>query len=259
MTIDLNALPSIHGRRLGVTRVGHIVADGHIMVPSWRDRGARSIQQDHFNGPVLSTSLWNVAHGSDGGSASPVINVQKGGVVRGVAGAGAGATMAVNGTQIAGSLNFEADKSGLEFSGALKVDVITTLALFIGFSDQTAALEMPFTMSGTTLTSNCTDGVGFLFDTGATSAKWKAVSVANDVDGAITDTGVAPVAATFDLFNLFLSAAGDCEFYLNGVLVARNTVAVTPTIPLVPYVAGFARAAVTRNIDVDFLYAAQDR
>lgn len=259
MTLEINAMPSIHGRRLGITRAGHIVADGKLMVPSWRDRGARSIQFDHFNGAVLSTSLWNVAHGSDGGSASPVINVQKGGVVRGVAGAGAGATMAVNGTQICGALNFEADKSGLEFSGALKVDVITSACIFIGLTDQTSALQMPFTISAGTLTANATDGCGFLFDTAATAATWKAVSVANTVKAAIFDTAAAPVAATYDLFNLFLNANGDCEFWLNGTLVARNTVAVTKTVPLAPYVAAFSRSAVTRNVDVDFLYAAQDR
>lgn len=258
MTLDLNALPSIHGRRFGITKNSHLVADGKIMVPSWKDRGARSIEFDHFNGPILSTSRWGVFHGSDGSAADPVINVQKGGAARLVTGAGV-STMAVNGSQLNGALNFEADKSGLEFSGALKMTAITNIVTFIGLSDQTAALEMPFTISGTTITSNATDAVGFLFDTAATNAKWQTISVANDVDGTLYNTTIAPVAATYDLFGLFINAAGDCEFWLNGVLVNRQTVAVTPTIPLSPYVATFRRTTASTQVDVDFLYAAEDR
>lgn len=257
---DHKILTSLHGSRFGLSRNGHLIEDGkRIMVPSWLDRGARSIQFDHFNGPVLSTFDWLVYKGSDGGAAYPVINVQKGGVCRAVAGAGAGATMAVNGSQINGSLNFEPDQGFAEFGTSVKLSAITTSAVFIGFTDQSSALAMPFTLSGSTLTSNASNGVGFLFDTAATAATWKCVSVATDVDGAVTDTGIAPATTLFDHIGLYLDALGNCDFYLNGKMVAQNLVAVTPTAPLCPVVAGFRRAASALNIDIDYIYAAADR
>ncbi len=257
---DHRILVSLHGSKFGYSRSGHLIEDvTKIMVPSWLDRGARSIQFDHFNGPVLDANKWLVYKGSDGGAATPVINVQKGGVVRGVAGAGAGATMAVNGSQINGSLNFEPDQGYLEMMGSLKLSAITTSAVYIGLTDQSTALAMPFTLAGAALTSNASNGAGFLFDTSATAATWKCVSVATDVDGAVTDTGIAPATTAFDHIGLDMNAAGDCNFYLNGKLVAQNLVAVTPTTPLCIVVAGFRRAASALNIDVDYLYAAADR
>lgn len=257
---DHKILTSLHGSRFGLSRTGHLIEDGRkIMAASWMERGARAADFDHFIGPVLDANHWLVYKGSDGGAAYPVINVQKGGVCRAVAGAGAGASMAVNGSQLNGSLNFEADQGFLEMSGSLKLSAITTSCVYIGLTDQSAALEMPFTLAGGTLTSNATDAAGFLFDTSATLATWKALSVANDVDGTVTDTGVAPATTAFDHFSLDLNAAGDCNFYLNGKLVATQAVAVTPTIPLCIVVAAFRRAASALSVDIDYLQAAADR
>lgn len=259
MTINTSVLPSIHGRRFGITRGSHIAVDGRIVVPSWRDPGARSVLFDHFNGPTMDANKWAVNKGSDGGAANFAVSVAKGGMIRATTGAGATTTMAVNGVQVNGSLNWEADQSGLLFTAAVKLAAITTVALYVGFTDQTAALEMPATLSGGTLTTNYTDGFGFLFDTGATAATWKCVGVANDVDAAILDTGVAPVAATYDLIQMECDANGTATFYLNGNQIGQLTGAVTKTVPLTPVVAGFRRAASSTTIDVDFFHVAQDR
>lgn len=259
MTINVNALPSVHGRHFGITRGGHLVTDGRVIVPGWKDRGSRSILYDHFNGPVMDANRWAVNKGSDGSAANFAVSVAKGGMLRATTGAGATTTMAVNGVQLNSSLNWQADQSGLYFAAAVKAAAVTTLALYVGFTDQTAALEMPATISTATLTTNYTDGCGFLFDTGATAATWKCVGVANDVDAAVIDTGIAPVAATWDLFVIEVSPAGVASFWLNGALVGVLSGAVTATIPLTPVVAGFRRSAAATTIDVDFIDCEQDR
>src|SRR5438045_2858028 len=116
MTLNVNVLPSVHGRRFGITRAGHLAADGRVLVPSWRDPGARCVITDHFIGPVMDANKWAVNKGSDGGCANFAFLASKGGIIRATTGAGAGANMATNGVQVNGSLNWEADQSGLIFA-----------------------------------------------------------------------------------------------------------------------------------------------
>lgn len=259
MALDPRILVSLHGKRVGLTKGGHLVEDDHIMVPSWRDRIGRSVLYDGFNGPVMDANKWLSFKGSDGSAAFFANADVVGGVVRGTTGAGA-STMAVNGTQLNGWLNWQANQSGLELTLAVKAAAVTNLSLFVGFSDQISALEQPFTMSGTTLTSNCTDGCGFLLDTAATAATtWKAVSVANDVDGTTLETGLVAVAATYDLVTIELDVLGNANFWLNGNLIYQQGIAVTPTIALTPYVSAFRRTTASTTVDVDAIYCAQDR
>lgn len=256
--LSTSAIPSIHGRRLGLSPDGHLVMDGRVRVAGYRDLGARSRIYDHFDGATIS-GLWGLAHGSDGSAADFAITAAAGGKVRGTTGAGGTTTMAVNGVQIHSALNWQANKGGLVFSASVAATLITSLALYVGFTDQVAALEMPFTLSAGTLTSNATDGCGFLFDTGATAATVKCVGVANDVDAAVTDTGVALTAATYALFGIEVDTSGNASFWLNGNKVGVLASAVTATIPLTPVVAGFRRTGTLTTIDVDHIAVEQDR
>lgn len=268
MGLDPKILVSLHGSRLGLSRKGHFVQDGHIQLAAPSDRMARAELFDHFLGPTLSTFLWNVAHGSDGSAANPVINVQKGGVARAVTGAGATTTMAVNGTQICGALNFECDELSvggapvggvLEFQTALKLSAITTTCVFVGWTNQTSALQMPGTISGGTLTAVANDFCGALFDTAATAATWKLVSAKGGTVNGIIDTGLAPVTTAFDHWGVELDSVGNAHFYHSGQLIGTQAAALTATAPLAPVVCGFRRAASSMNIDIDFLWAATDR
>lgn len=259
MSLNTNTIPSIHGRRFGLSSDGHLVMDGRVRVAGHRDLGARARLFDHFTGPAINSGLWGVAHGSDGSAADFAIAAAVGGKVRGTTGAGGTTTMAVNGVQLHSALNWQANKGGLIFSAAVAATLVTSLALYVGFTDQVAALEMPFTLSSGTLTSNATDACGFLFDTGATASTVKCVGVANDVDAAVIDTAVALTAATYALFNIEVDASGNATFWLNGTKYGTLASAVTPTIPLTPVVAGFRRTGTLTTIDVDHIAVEQDR
>lgn len=230
---------------------------------------ATSALWDDFYGDVISDE-WNSRKGSDGATVDWAINAQVNGVVRGVMGAGAGVTMAVNGTQLDSALNWKANQGGLCMEARVNMALITSIAVFIGFTDQVAALEMPATISGSTLTTNFTDGFGFLFDTAATAATWKLVGVANDVDATMqepvlpgvgaTPAVFSPVAATFATFRMAVDTAGLARFFYNDVPVGTNMVgAVTPTIALTPVICGFRRTATITQLDVDYIHVSQSR
>lgn len=263
-------LTSLHGRKLGLDSDGYLVGDGFkgVRGGSLSDGTQQldfalsdlSVFRDDFTGKAIS-GLWDVQKGSDGGTVNFAVNAQLGGAVRATTGAGAGASMAVNGVQLETALNWEADKTNLVFEARVRISAITTIALYVGLTDQVAALEMPMTLSGGSLTTNATDAVGFLFDTAATVANIKLCGVANDVDATFqTLTGVAPVAATYANYRINVDKNGGATFFINGLPVGTPmTGAVTKTIPLTPVVACFTRAAGSATVDVDYVYLQQSR
>jgi hypothetical protein len=111
---------------------------------------------------------------------------------------------------------------------------------------------MPFTLSGTTLTSNATDAVGVLFDTAATNDNWHLVGVAADVDASMENTTIPPVAGTFETWRIEISATGVSSFYRNGTLVgSAMDSSVTASVGLTPVIAAFSRTSDSKNIDID--------
>jgi len=212
---------------------------------------------DDFVGASLDATKWATFKGSDGGAGYFAhLASEANGVARGVAGAGAGASMAVNGTSLVSFLNWQAQAGGLSFQARVKVDAITNLSLFIGLGDQIAALQQPIVAAGaTTITTTAVDAVGFLFDTTFTAQTWHGVGVANNVDAAIQNFNVAPVAATYADFRITLDKNGVAYFFYNGKPIgSAMTGAVTKTVSLTPVIAAFTRSASTVNVDVDLLH-----
>lgn len=223
------------------------------------DLGTNVTLFDDFTGKTMST-VWDVQKGSDGGCADFAISAATSGMLRATTGAGAGASMAVNGVQLSSALNWKANQGNLVFEAKVKISAITNVSIFVGFTDQVAALESPATLSTTTFTTNATDAIGFLFDTAATTDTIRCVGVANDVDATHTDTSLAYVAATYKTFRIEVSALGVATFYIDGAPVnAGLTGAVTPTVALTPVIAGFTRAAGSITIDADYVFVQQDR
>lgn len=236
---------------VGITNAGDLVQNGRFISAS----EAKIIRQiDDFHGDVLASN-WNTRVGSDGACVAGAINSQIGGVVRMVFGAGAGATMAVNGGQLSTGafLNWKAANGGLRFQTRIALNAVTAVAIFAGFTDQDSALEMPFTISGSTLTSNASDSVGFLYDTSATASTIKLVGVKGDTDATVTNTGIAMVAATFIDLALTVDASETARFWINGALVGTMASSLTKTVALTPVIAGFSREAVLKNADTDYI------
>lgn len=211
--------------------------------------------RDDFTGEEIDGYRWQSLIGSDAECRQAIVLAdQAGGVVRLTTGDDAAATMAVNGVQLQSRLNWKANQGGLVFECRVAIDTITSVCVFIGMTDQVAALEMPFTLSGTTLTSNASNAFGVLFDTDATTDDWWLVGVAADVDATEQDAGVAPTAATFETWRIEVSATGAADFYRNGTLIGSTLGgAVTASVLLTPVIAAFSRTSASRNIDADFI------
>jgi hypothetical protein len=226
---------------------------------------------DDFLGDVLAAQ-WNGRVGTDPQCVTPTILVggaagdTLGGAVRLVTGDDAAATMAVNGVQLdTGALNWGSYFPGLSCEFRVRLSAITNVAVFIGFTDQIAALEMPFTLAaGDALISNASNACGILFDTAADTDQWCLVGVAADVDAAKQFSGSAPVAATYETWRVEFSATGatnaSASFYRNGVLVGVVMAnAIVGNTDLTPVVAAFSRGAASRNIDVDYVHVQCNR
>lgn len=212
---------------------------------------------DDFMGPTLTTKLAVIA-GSDSPAAG-AINAAAGGTVRLTTG-DSNASLAADGVQLSGSLNWKASNGGLTLTARLQASAITALQLFVGFTDQVAALEMPVTLTTATFTTVATDAVGFLFDTNATTDTIRLVGVANDVDATMQDTGNAWAAATYTVFKIEAETNGTAKFFINGVMVGTAmTGAVTAATVLAPVVVARSLAANSKTVDIDYLRVAMRR
>lgn len=218
--------------------------------------------RDDFLGDEINAFLWQSFQGTDASCEQAIVyQDQINGVVRMTSGADAGATMALNGTQVQGKLNWVANKGGLLCEVRISLSAITAISVFLGFSDQDSALEAPFTMAaGNTLISNASDAVGVLFDTDADDDNWWLVGVAADIDATKQNSAIPPVAGTFETWRIEVSTAGVASFYRNGTLIGTAmSGAVTASVSLVPYVSAFSRGAAARNIDLDEILVQQQR
>jgi hypothetical protein len=215
---------------------------------------------DDFTGDVLADQ-WNGRAGSDPQAVVPTINVAANGTVRLETGDDAAGTMATNGSQLDQSLNWASSQSA-RFETRIKIGPgITFFAVFVGFTDQVAALEMPFELGGAdALTSNATNAVGFLYDTSATTDNWWAVGVKADVDATKQNLAVAPTLDTYETLRVELYNSGSAIFYRNDAVIGSvMSNAVTTTTPLTPVIAALSRTTASRTLDVDYIVCEQTR
>jgi len=254
----MQILTSIHGRKLGLGPNGElIVPSGVVMLGEDGSQlavgtsGTMVRQFDDFIGPTLSTQ-WAVTAGSDS-PAGGAINAANGGTLRLTTG-DSNASLAADGIQVEGGLNWKAANGSLVFETRLLISAVTAVQLYAGFTDQTAALEMPVTLTTATFSTVATDAVGFLFDTNATTKTIRLVGVANDVDATMQDSGNAWAAATYIKLRVEVSTTGVATFYINGTPVGTSmSGAVTPTIALTPVIAARSLAANSKTVDIDYI------
>ncbi len=218
------------------------------------------VWQDDFLGDLVKDE-YTLLSGSDAQALDPVISAAKNGVLRLTCGDDATTTMAVNGSQLAMALNWDASvaNSSLFMEARIKVSAITNIVFFVGFTDS-LSLEMPFTISGTTVTSNATDAVGFVFDTNQTTDRFYAVGVDTNTDATAQLLDTAPVAATWIRLGVRLWDDGEAEFYIDGVKKGTTmTAAATPTVDLTPTIAVFSETTTSHTLDVDYITVSMAR
>jgi hypothetical protein len=268
-------LTSIHGRALGLGAEGTIGASkgkralvsgggfiaGHrgkqIVLPS-PDKVALF---DDFLGDLLADE-WNAVE-TDTDGAQAVLAGGIGGVLRITSGNDDGNVVVLPDLSgVTSYLNWQASNGGLRMIARIKVSRITLSYIFVGFTDL-ITIEAPVISAGSvdTITTNATDAVGFMFDTGMETDTFHLVGVANNTDATRQNSGIAPVAADYITLALDVSAAGVATFFVNGVQVGTPmSGAVTPGTDLTPcvYVSNTdGTDAVT--LDVDYINVSMNR
>lgn len=160
-------------------------------------------------------------------------------------------------------LNYRADQGGMAVEWRGKIDLITTAAIFIGFTDViSTTVELPvFKASGSDdLDSDATNAVGVGFDTQGTTDQWWHGGVKAGTDTAAQHSGSAPVADTLVTVRVEVSAAGAVQGFINDVAIGAAVAnAVTITTMLTPVVAVCNRTTAQRILSSDYIYAQQSR
>lgn len=177
--------------------------------------------QDDFLGASLDAN-WLVSHGSDADCVDFAPASGPGGLIAGTTGDAGSGTMAINGIQVCwAELDFRADAGRLSAAVRLKVSENSGVCLFFGLTDQTGSLEMPFTYTGTTLTANATDAVGFVYDTSSTNDKWTMCGVDSGV-GVSFESALNPLDDAYVELRIDIDATGLANFYIDGAVQGQN-------------------------------------
>lgn len=204
---------------------------------------------DDFTGDLIEDG-WN-QQADTGGTVALATVPGLGGIV----------TLTTDGTDadtimIAHELNWRASQ-GLIFEARLKVDVITTLRIFVGLTDAKieTSPELPVKRATTTSVKIASNAVGFCFDTDSTADVVFGTGVKADTIIADQGASTALAAATFVTFRIEISAAGAASFYVDGTQIGATTAdAVTTTTPLTPYIGMANRGAAAHVMSLDYVY-----
>lgn len=231
---------------------GCVVPTGNFQL--WDDFTYRVIDE--------TTTPWILNEGVHADATDPTISVQEFGVVQLVTGSDDGTT-AADASQIVGHIPVQADSGGLTMEARLHINTaITNIAVFVGFTDSTA-LEEPFTNAADVITSTCSDGCGFLYDTDATTDQWWTVAVDTDVDDTgNAASGTAPTADTYQTFRIEVSSDGaTINFYIDGALelAMSGSTGVSPDVNLYPTVIACGDGTASKTVDVDYIWVSHNR
>ena len=213
---------------------------------------------DDFLGDTVNTDMWTTA--ADTGCTTLAINVQAGGVGR----------LATDSTDedradAGGPLIFKPSNGIIYAEARIKCDVVTDVCINFGLIDASteASQVTAFSMAtGTTFTTIPVDGVGWFYDIDATTDIWRGIGVKANTDtapvlGTAQGAAAVPVAGAYDKLGILIGTAGDAGFFLNDVKIGSVAAATTATTFLAPYVAVKNRAAGAHNLDIDYVYVAQ--
>lgn len=217
---------------------------------------------DDFLGDVI-TDQYSAAKGSDPQAviATVVVPGEVNGVCRLVAG-DAGSGDAADCSSLTYALNWSAAMGNLFAEAKVKVDNIANVCINFGLSDAlaTTTLESPFTIGGSNaLTSNASDAACLVFDTGAADDFWWCCGVKADTDAAKVNTGIAPVAATYQTLRVEVDKAGTATYFINGRIVGSVANALTPATKLTPILTVVSRTTAVRTLDADYWECSGDR
>lgn len=158
-------------------------------------------------------------------------------------------------------LPFKANQGGVALEVRLKLDVITAACIFVGFTDTiSTTVELPIFLTTVDIDSDADNACGVGFDTDGTTAQYFHGGVKATVDTVPAYFGRGPVAATYDVIRVEVSAAGAVQGFINGAAIGPAVPnAVTITTALTPMVTVSNRGAAQRIVTVDYFQTEQNR
>lgn len=208
--------------------------------------------REDWNGAAISTA-WVVALGTPGGGARAPAATLINGELNLVLGDSSPSTQDANGVQIDRALALRPDRAtphqSLEIEAEIRVTNATGLAFFFGLANRVGApVELPFTLSGTTLSSPQANAVGFLFDTAADADVIHCVGTKAGVDATPIATAIAPAGGTNYVLRIEIEVGGRASFFIDGALVGVMANAVTATAWLTAHLSAFSRSTVQKSL-----------
>lgn len=248
----------------GITQTELAVLDG-LGVPQAELQSVDPSQKSRLFDDFLAAGIdtrWSSTAGSGTGNAAAttVAGALNGEItIKSASNDGTDAANASNLT--ADQLNWKANAGGLFMEARVKLDLVTAVALFVGFTDTiSTTVEMPIFLVTTDIDSTATDACGILFDTDGTTAQWCHGGVKADVDTVPAYNGAAPAADTYVTLRVEVSAAGAVQGFVNGTAIGAAVAnAVTPTVALTPCLIVNNRGAAQRILTVDYIDVMQNR
>ncbi len=153
-----------------------------------------------------------------------------------------------------------AKKPYVEFK--FQIDAITNVAINAVLNDEVDENSglLPFTISGTTITDNATNGVGFCYDTNQTTVRWYAVRTnAGSQTGQLLSASQAPFTAATDItLGIEMETTGATIYYINGKQVWYKALATAYATPLVPYIGIRNNTATAHNLTCRYVRLWED-
>lgn len=132
---------------------------------------------------------------------------------------------------------------------------LTSRAWEIGISDavsETNGLAFSdHTVSG--VTDVATDALVFARDTADSGTSNFVINTVNTGTPAAYNTGVAPVAGTFNKFTIIVDEDGDAWFYIDDDLIWEKAGAIATTALVTPWITIVTRTGSAASIDVDYV------
>ena len=222
---------------------------------------------DDFLGVEISPVLFNALAGTGGSPVAPAISPPAtssaaNGVLLFTSGSDATATMATNGSQLTGALSGLVSNGGTVFEARIGgLSAATAQSICFGLVD-VVTLSAPFTnTTGTTFVKTATNGACFLQDSRGTNKALTAISTnaAAAVQTTTLANAVNITAATFNTYRIEIDAAGNAVFFIDGVQVASQLLAVATTAVLAPSIGMFASSGTAETMLVDYVMYKQAR
>ena len=174
-----------------------------------------------------------------------------------------GATSA-NASNITGiNLAYKANQGGLAMEARLKINDIVEAYIFVGFTDvlgTTVEHPIDFTDGTDTLISDASNACGIVYSGDSLTDEWCHGGVKTNTDTTAAFSGSTPVAGTYVVLRVEVSAAGAVQGFINGTAIgAAVPNAVTITTALTPAVVVSSTTNAATIMTLDYIWTQQNR